>query len=318
MHITILDGYTTNDGDLSWESLKALGDLTVYDRTPPEALLDRARDAEILLTNKTPLSAETIKQLPQLRYIGLLATGYNVVDVEAAHERGIPVCNAAGYGTLSVAQHTFALLLALTNSVAEHAASTQQGHWSANPDWTYRLTPLVELAGRKLGVVGWGAIGQAVGKIGAALGMEVLTHTRSPEKVKAAQAVDQETLFTQADVVSLHCPLTPENERMVNATLLRKMKATAYLINTARGPLIDEPALADALAAGQLAGAALDVLSQEPPSAENPLLGAPRCLLTPHLAWGTRAARERLIGIAAANIRAFQAGKPQNVVNGVG
>ena len=314
MNIVILDGFTTNSGDLDWGPLEALGSLTVYDRTAPEEVVARAHLADALLLNKTVLDGLALSQLPRLRYIGVLATGYNTIDIEAARTRGIPVCNAAGYGTEAVAQHVFALLLALTNQVDRHARDVAAGGWSRSPDWTYRLSPLVELAGLTLGVVGLGRIGQAVARIGQALGMEVLGHNRSPREVPGVTLVPLDRLFAQSDVVSLHCPLTSSNAGFVDAPLLRQMKPTAYLINTARGPLIDEQALRATLDAGHLAGVALDVLATEPPAADHPLLQAPRCLVTPHVAWGTTAARRRLIEIAAANLRAFQAGQPRHVV----
>ena len=308
-HIVVLDGHALNPGDLSWAGLEALGALTVHERTAPDDILARARDASILLTNKTPLSAETLAQLPHVRGIAVLATGYNVVDVLAARAQGIPVCNVPAYGTHSVAQHVFALLLELTQRVGHHAATVRSGRWAANPDWCYWDGGLVELAGLTLGIIGAGRIGQAVGRIGAAFGMDVCYVRRTDPRATL------EAVLRASDVVSLHCPLTPETRHLINPDTLALMKRTAYLLNTGRGPLIDEEALARALHAGQIAGAGLDVLSVEPPPAHHPLVGAPNCLITPHLAWATTAARRRLMAVAVANVGALLAGRPQNVVN---
>jgi glycerate dehydrogenase len=313
--IAVLDGHTLNPGDLDWSPLAALGNLKVHDRTPPELVTERARDAAILLTNKTPLPRAVIEALPALKYIGVLATGYNVVDTAAAHERGIPVCNVPGYGTAAVAQHVFALLLELTSHTGMHSDSVRAGEWSHSPDWCYWRAPLTELAGLTMGIVGWGAIGQAVAGIARAFGMNVLAATRTPRTVEGVEFTGMDELFRRADVVSLHCPLTPETQGMVNAARLAAMKPAAFLINTARGPLIVENELAAALREGRLAGAALDVLSTEPPAPDNPLLTAPRCLITPHLAWAARASRQRLMDAVVENVRAFLAGTPVNVVN---
>jgi glycerate dehydrogenase len=313
--ITVLDGHTLNPGDLDWAALSSLGSLTVHDRTPPELVPERAREAAILLTNKTPLPRAAIEALPELKYIGVLATGYNVVDTSAARERGIPVCNVPGYGTAAVAQHVFALLLELTSHTGLHSDSVRAGEWSRSPDWCYWRTPLTELAGLTLGVVGLGAIGQAVARIARAFGMNVIAASRTPRTAEGVEFTDVEALFRRADVVSLHCPLTPETQGMVNTARLAAMKPTAFLINTARGPLIVEQELADALLAGVLAGAAVDVLSTEPPAPDNPLLTAPRCLITPHLAWAALASRQRLMDAVVENVRAFLAGAPVNVVN---
>jgi len=313
--IVILDGHTLNPGDLSWDALSALGDLTVLARTPPAQVAERAANAEILITNKTPITAEAIAALPALRYIGVLATGYNVVDTAAARARGIPVTNIPGYGTAAVAQMTLALLLELASQPALHSGSVREGDWIACPDFCYWKKPLVELDGLTLGLVGYGAIGQAVARLGRAFGMKILVHTRTAREEADTEFVDCETLFRESDVVSLHCPLTDENKGFVNADLLSQMKATAYLINTARGPLVNEAALAKALNEEQIAGAATDVLSVEPPPADNPLFGAKNLIITPHIGWATRAARERLMNIAADNLRAFLKGTPQNVVN---
>ena len=317
MRIVVLDGYTLNPGDLSWDDLKKLGDCAIYDRTPTAQIVERARDAEIALTNKTVLMADTITALPKLKYVGVLATGYNVVDIAAAKERGIPVTNTPDYGTPSVAQHTFALLLELTQHVAHHAQTVRDGRWTRSADFCYWDFPLIELNGLVLGIIGFGKIGRAVGKLAEAFGMHVLVHSRSrPRDLPAGhEFVALDELLACSDVVSLHCPLTPENKKFVNADRLARMKPSAFLLNTSRGPLLDERAVADALNGGQIAGAGLDVLSIEPPKADNPLLAAKNCIITPHIAWATRAARSRLMQIALENIRAFLANKPQNVVN---
>ncbi len=317
MKIVVLDAYTSNPGDLSWEPLKALGPCELFDRTPPELVVPRARDAEIVLTNKAVLDARAIEALPNLRYIGVLATGYNIVDVEAARRRGIPVCNVPEYGTASVAQATFALLLELTNHVGHHAQTVRQGRWSASPDFCYWDTPLVELAGLVLGIVGLGRIGRAVARIAQAFGMEVQAFDCAVPAgaVAGVRMVPLDVLFGTSDVVTLHCPLTAENQGLVSAARLAQMKPGAMLLNTARGGLVVEADLARALEEGRLAGAGLDVLSVEPPPADHPLLRAPNCIITPHVAWATRAARARLIQAAADNVRAFLAGSPTNVVN---
>ena len=315
--IAVLDGYALNPGDNPWTEVAALGELTVHERTAEADILARAAGAQIVLTNKTPLSAETIAKLPMLEFIAVLATGFNIVDVAAARQRGIPVSNVPVYGTDSVAQFVFALLLELCHQAALHDRLVHRGEWPKR-EWTFWETPLVELAGKKMGIVGFGRIGRRVGELAHAFGMEVLAH----DSVRGAAPHYEpfgwrglEALFAEADVVSLHCPLTPENREMVNASLLSRMKREALLINTARGPLVQEADLAAALREGQIAGAALDVVSQEPMRQENPLLGAPNCLLTPHMAWATAAARRRLMKTTAENIAAFLAGKPINVVN---
>lgn len=320
MKIVILDGYTENPGDLSWSPIEALGAVTVYDRTDVrDASLIRQRigDAEIVLTNKTPLSRETILSAPGLRFIGVLATGYNIVDTAAAKERGIPVCNVPGYSTAAVAQHTMALLLELCSRVALHDAAVHAGQWTACPDFCFWNAPLTELSGKTLGVIGFGSIGRAVGRIARALGMEVLACSRSvrPEGEEIARYVPLEELLRRSDVVSLHCPLFPETEQLINREAIARMKPGAMLINTARGPLLDEQAVADALREGRLAAAAIDVASVEPMPAEHPLLHAPRCIITPHIAWATKESRQRLMRITAQNIAAWQAGAPVHVVN---
>jgi glycerate dehydrogenase len=316
MNIVVLDGFTLNPGDLDWQELQSLGPCAIYDRTLPAELLPRAAGADILLTNKTELAAAAIQNLPALKYIGVLATGTNVVDLPAARVRGIPVTNVPAYSTKSVAQMTFALLLELAQHAGHHAQTVREGRWTRSLEWCYWDFPLLELDELTLGIVGFGRIGRAVGELGAAFGMKVLASR--PTAGAAAPGVrflDLEALFCESDVVTLHCPLTPQTANLVNAQRLSLMKPTAFLLNTSRGPVVDEPALADALNSGRIAGAALDVLSTEPPRAHNPLLTARNCLITPHLAWATRAARSRLMKIAVENVRSFLRGKAQNVVN---
>ena len=318
MNIVVLDGHTLNPGDLNWTPLHALGNCVIHERTPTAELLNRAADADVLLTNKVVLNRDTIERLPKLKYIGVFATGYNVVDVAAATARAIPVTNVPAYGTRSVAQMVMALLLELTQRAGHHSRTVHDGRWVASPDWCYWDFPLVELDQLTLGIIGYGRIGHAVAQLAQAFGMKVIATTRTgtvPAGVNV-EATDLATLLRTADVVSLHCPLSPETKGLINAERLALMKPTAFLLNTSRGPLIDDAALADALNRGQIAGAALDVLSAEPPPADNPLLTARNCVLTPHIAWATKAARTRLMDMAVANLRAFLAGKPQNVVNG--
>ncbi len=317
MKIVVLDGYTSNPGDLTWEEFAELGDIEVHDRTPEAQIGVRAQNADVLLTNKTILNRPTIEALPHLRYIGVLATGFNVVDVAAARARAIPVCNVPEYGTANVAQAVFALLLELTNRTGHHAHSVGEGRWTAAKDFCYWDGSLIELHGLTLGVVGYGRIGRAVGEIGRAFGMRVLALRRHGTGAPDAGFADLETLLRESDVLSLHCPLTDETREMVNAAWIARMKPSAFLINTARGALINEPELATALNSGRIAGAGLDVLSTEPPSSDNPLLGARNCIITPHIAWATREARSRLLRVAAENICAWQRGHPQNVVNKV-
>jgi glycerate dehydrogenase len=299
MKIVVLDGYTLNPGDLLWD---ALGEAVVYDRTPPELVIQRACDAGIILTNKCPVTGDTIRQLPKLRYIGVMATGYNVVDLPAARERGIVVTNVPGYSTRSVAQLTFGLLLELCHHVGHHAGTIRK--WPDSADYCYWDFPQIELAGLTLGIIGHGQIGREVEKLARAFGMNVLVH----------RGVELEKLFRESDVVTLHCPLTPATQGLVNASRLALMKPTAFLINTGRGGLVVEKDLAEALNAGKIAGAGVDVLSSEPPARDNPLLTAKNCLITPHLAWATRASRVRLMQAVVNNLRAFLSGKPQNVV----
>lgn len=316
MKIVVLDGYTANPGDLDWSPLAALGELTVHDRTPAVLTVERAAGAKMLLTNKVVLGAAELAALPELRYVGVLATGYNVIDIGIARQRGIVVTNVPAYSTPSVAQHVFALLLELSRGAGRHAALVRQGRWNSAPDFAFWEGAQVELSGMTLGLVGFGAIGQAVARIARAFDMQVMAHTRRPEPAAWPEVtfLGIDELFGRADVISLHCPLTEETRGMVNAQRLETMKPSAFLINTGRGPLVDEAALAAALHAGRIAGAGLDVLAQEPPAADNPLLTAPNCVITPHLAWATRAARSRLLETAVANVRAFVEGKPQNRV----
>ena len=316
MNIVVLDGFTLNPGDLSWEELRSLGHSEIYDRTPPEGVLARAVNAEILLTNKTDITREHIEHVPKLKYIGVLATGTNVVDLAAARARNILVTNVPAYGTNSVAQTTLALLLELTQHAGWHSETVRVGCWSRSPDWCYWDKPLIELDGLIMGVVGFGRIGQAVGQLAAAFGMRVLASNPHPRPAPfPVQFVGLEPLLRGSDVVSLHCPLTPATRHVINAERLSWMKPTAFLLNTSRGLLVDEAALAQALNEGRIAGAGLDVLSSEPPPVKNPLIQAKNTVITPHLAWATRAARSRLMNIAVENVRAFLQGKPQNVVN---
>ena len=317
MKIVILDGHAANPGDVSWDEFASLGDLEVFPRTSGEQMGSRLQGAAIAITNKAVLNRNTLLALPGLRYIGVSATGYNNVDIQAASERGIVVTNVPEYSTPDVAQAVFALLLELTNHTGHHAATVRAGRWSQSEDFAYWDYPLVGLAGLTLGIVGYGHIGQVVGRIGQAFGMKILAARRRPStgSEDGVQFVDVDTLLKQSDVVSLHCPLTPESRGLVNTEFLAKMKRTAFLINTARGALVTEPDLADALNHGRIAGAGLDVLSLEPPPANNPLLNAKNCIITPHIAWATKTARVRLLKITAENIRAWLSGAPKNVVN---
>ena len=309
--LVVLDGHTTNPGDLSWAPLEALGELTVHARTSREEVAGRIAGADVVLTNKTRLDAEALAAAPRLRGIAVLATGHDVVDGVAARRLGIPVCNVPEYGTASVAQAVFALLLELTNHSGHLAAAVRQGRWSSSPDFCFWDEPLVELAGLTFGVVGHGRIGDAVARIARAFGMEVLSHRRQAQPGD----VDLDTLLAQSDVVSLHCPLTPHTLGLLNAERLARLRPGALLLNTARGALVEEEALVDALQIGHLGGAALDVLCVEPPGPDHPLLSAPRCVITPHVAWASRAARHRLIEATATNVDALLAGSPIHVVN---
>jgi glycerate dehydrogenase len=315
MKIVVTDGYQLNPGDMSWDEISALGDLTVYDRTAPHELVERCREANIVLTNKTPLPGEALRQLSKLKLISVLATGFNIVDIKSASELGITVSNVPGYGTASVSQHVFALLLELTNHVGRNAAATKAGKWEACPDFSFTEAPITELADKTMGIVGFGNIGVQTGRIAEALGMNVIYSGPNDKQSDFAYYVSLEELLRSSDVISIHSPLTDTNKEFVNAALLSRMKPTAILINTARGALINEQDLADALNAGTLKAAALDVLSKEPPDSSNPLLKAKNCLITPHVAWISVEARERIIALTAENIRSFQDGKPKNQVN---
>lgn len=318
MKICILDGYSVNPGDLTWDKIRNLGETTVYERTAPSQIVDRAGDAEIILTNKVPLDSDTLSRLPRLRYIGVLATGYNIIDTSAAASRSIVVANIPAYSTMSVAQMVFAHLLNAIHHVARYAEETAAGKWTASPDFCYWNEPLTELSGKTMGIVGFGNIGAAVARIALAFGMNVAAVTsKSPDKLPAGvKAVALDKMLSTADVVSLHCPLTDSTRHMINPATLAKMKPSAILINTGRGPLIDEVAVAEALDKGLIAAYCADVLSTEPPQAGNPLLNARNCYLTPHIAWATVEARTRLMDIAAENIRQFLSGEPvANKVN---
>ena len=314
MKISVLDGFTTNPGDLSWDWLKECGECTVYERTPAELIAERTKDCEIVITNKTPLRKELLETLPKLKYIGLLSTGFNIVDWEYCKEKGIPVCNIPSYSTSAVAQLVFALILEHTNAVAIHSNSVHSGEWAASKDFCYWKTPLTELDGKTLGIIGFGKIGKAVAKIAAAFGMKVIASTNHPAPFENVEFCGREELLSKSDFVSIHCPLTPLTEGMVNADFLSKMKPSAFLVNTSRGQVVDENALADALKSGVIAGAGLDVMTVEPPKADNPLFGLSNCLITPHIAWAGFETRERLMKIAKENVLAFLDGKPQNIV----
>jgi glycerate dehydrogenase len=318
MKIVVLDGYTLNPDDLSWEKLRICGEVTVYDRTPSDLITERSKGAEILITNKTPLTRNSIDALPDLKYIGVLATGYNIVDTDAAKTRGIVVTNVPAYSTFSVAQLTFALLLELCFHIQRHSDSVSSGKWVKSKDFSYRDYPLVELAGKTIGIVGFGNIGRKVADIAAAFGMNIISYsrTRTDQSLRTNfRWVNLNELFETADVVTIHCPLGPETKGLVNLQVLKKMKKTAFLINTSRGPIIVEEDLAHALDNDLIAGAGIDVLSSEPPLAENPLLKAKNCIITPHFGWATREARIRLMDIAVENVAKFLANSPVNVVN---
>lgn len=316
MKIVALDGYAANPGDLSWDELKTLGDCTIYDRTAPEQVLERAQGAEILLTNKVVLTASHLAQLPELKYIGVLATGYNIIDIDAARERGIIVTNIPAYSTASVAQMVFSHLLNIAQQVKHHSDEVRRGRWAANTDFCFWDTPLIELQGKKIGIVGLGNTGYSTARIAIGFGMDVYAYTSKsafqlPPEIKKRELDD---LFRECDVVSLHCPLTADTRELVNARRLALMKPTAILINTGRGPLIHEQDLADALNSGRLYAAGLDVLSQEPPQADNPLLTAHNCYITPHIAWASHEARQRLMAILLDNVKGYLSG---HVINNV-
>ncbi|HBZ71226.1 MAG TPA: glycerate dehydrogenase [Deltaproteobacteria bacterium] len=318
MKIVILDGHAVNPGDLSWETLRALGELQVFDRTAEGEVVSRAREADVLLTTRTPLSARTMMQLKRLRYVGVVFTGYDEVDLRAARELNIVVTNVPSYGAASVAQLAFALLLELCQHVAVHSAASRAGEWSRSSDFSFWKTPLVELDGKTMGIVGFGQIGRHVARIALAMGMRVIasdTERKESPNWPGFRWCDLDDLMAAADVVSLHCPLLPETRGIINAASLSKIRAGAFLINTSRGALVVEQDLADALNQERLAGAAVDVLSSEPPSHDNPLLHARNCIVTPHIAWATKEARRRLMDTAVANLRAFLDGHPVNVLN---
>ena len=318
MKIVVLDGYALNPGDLSWTGMEALGELTVYERTSPSEVLERSAGAEVLITNKTVITAEHMAALPQLKYIGVLATGYNVVDIDEARNRGIVVTNIPAYSTASVAQMVFAHVLNITQRVGYYATENANGRWTNSVDFCYWDTDLVELDGKKMGIVGLGNIGRATARIAQAFGMEVLVVTSKEQSAlpEGMKKVTLDELFAQSDVVSLHCPLTPDTKEMVNAARLQSMKPSAILINTGRGPLVNEQDLADALNGGRIAAAGLDVLSVEPSVTGNPLLGARNCFITPHIAWATKEARIRLMDIAVNNLKSYQEGIIINNVAG--
>jgi len=317
LKIIVLDGYTLNPGDLSWEGFEKLGDLTVYERTPADQIIPRIMDAEAVITNKTPITRETLDACPGIRYIGVLATGYNIVDVGAAAARGIPVTNIPTYGTAAVAQFAIALLLEICHHVGEHGERVKNGEWTRCPDFCFWTSPLVELSGKVLGIIGFGRIGRAVAKIAVALGMKALafdTYQDLSCETDDIRYTSLDVLLAESDVISLHCPLTPENTGMINAASIAKMKDGAILINTSRGLLINEADLAAALRSGKLAGAAVDVVSGEPIRADNPLLSAPNIIITPHIAWAPKESRERLMDIAVRNLKSFLDGTVENAV----
>lgn len=318
MKIVVLDGGVLNPGDLSWQALAQLGELHLYDHSEPEQIVERIGDADIVVINKSRLDENVLRQCPQLKFIAVTATGYNVVDLDAARAQNIPVSNVPTYGTATVAQFTTALLLELCNRVGEHDADVHAGGWSKQREFSYWLKPMIEVAGKKLGIIGYGRIGQAFSTIAQALGMQVLAYSAHPNPALESDRVryvSLDTLYREADVISLHCPLTPQTQAMINAEALSKMKKTALLINASRGDLINERDLALALNEGRIAGAALDVLSQEPPLAQNPLLAAKNCLITPHIAWASVEARGRILATTVENVSAFLRGQPQNRVD---
>ena len=320
MKIVILDGYTENPGDLSWGNFEKLGELTVHDRTPlndDAEIIRRIGAAEAVITNKTPISRNVIENCTAIKYIGVLATGYNVVDYKAAREKGIPVCNIPSYGTEAVGQFAIALLLEICHHIGHHDQAVKQGRWEKNPDWCFWDYPLIELSGKTLGIIGFGRIGQATGKIGKALGMEVIANDEMPNDAgrEIADYVSRDELYSRSDAISLHCPLFPATEGMINRENIAKMKDGVIIINTSRGPLVVEHDLADALNSGKVYAAGLDVVSVEPITGENPLLKAKNCIITPHIAWASRESRSRLMDIAVENLLAFIDGKPVNVVN---
>lgn len=318
MKIVVLDGYTLNPGDISWEGLEELGELTVYDRTPEDLVVERMKEAEIVFTNKTVITDEILSKCPNVKYIGVLATGYNVVDVEAANKRNITVTNVPAYGTDAVSQFTIGLLLELCHHIGDHWASVKSGEWSRCRDFCYWKYPMIELAGKTMGIIGYGKIGQATAKIARALGMNILAYNRSPikeENIKDfGRQVSLDELLKESDVISLHCPLFPETRGIINKDTIGRMKDGVLIINTARGPLIVEEDLRDALISGKVAGAAVDVVSVEPIKEDNPLLSAPNIIITPHIAWAARETRQRLMSIVVENLKAFIGGNPVNTI----
>ena len=320
MKIVVLDGYTENPGDLSWDSLREFGQLRVYDRTGSEdQVIERIGDAEVVFVNKVPITRRVLDQCPNIKFISVLATGYNVIDVKAAAEKGIPVSNVPSYGTAAVAQFAIALLLELCHHVAHHSEAVHAGRWASNPDWCFWDYPLIELQGKTMGIIGFGRIGQATGRIAKAMGMEVIACSRSVrEDGKAlAEYVDLDTLLARSDVIALHCPLFPETEGIINKANIAKMKDGVIIINNSRGQLVVEQDLADALNSGKVYAAGLDVVSTEPVREDNPLLGAKNCLITPHISWAPKESRQRIMDTSVENLRAFAEGRPINVVNGV-
>lgn len=315
MKIVAIDSYTLNPGDLNWDALYALGEFITYDRTPPLLIVERSKDADIILTNKAPLVKTTIDNLPKLKLINVTATGYDIIDLIAAKQKGVTVCNVPAYGTASVAQHAFALILELTNQVGLHAASTASGKWQQSEDWCYTVSPIMELKGKTLGIVGFGNIGQQMANVANAFEMNVIYYSLHEKETAKAKYTNLDTLFTESDIISLHCPLTKNNYQFVNSHLLKLMKRSAFLINTSRGLLINEQDLTDALNNNNIAGAALDVLSSEPPMIHNPLISAKNCIVTPHNAWISKEARQRILDTTISNINAFLKGYPANVIN---
>ena len=318
MKIVVLDGYTLNPGDISWEGMEAFGELTVYDRTKAEDVVARIGDAEVVYTNKTPITRETLDACPNVKFIGVLATGYNIVDIAAAKEKGIPVSNIPTYGTAAVSQFAIGLLLELCHHIGEHSDAVKAGEWTSNPDWCFWKYPLVELDGKTMGIIGFGRIGQDTGKIAQALGMKVLAYDafKRPElETETCHYVDLDTLLAESDVIALHCPLFPDTEGIINKDTIAKMKDGVMIINNSRGPLVVEQDLRDALDSGKVAGAAVDVVSTEPIRMDNPLIGAKNVIITPHISWAPKESRQRLMNIAVDNLKCYAEGKPQNVVN---
>ena len=317
MKIVVLDGYTLNPGDLSWEGLEKIGEVTVYDRTPEKKVLERIKDADAVYTNKTPIPVDTISKCSNLKYIGVLATGYNVVDVKAARERNIPVSNIPVYGTTAVAQMAFALLLEVCHHAGAHSDAVHNGDWTNNADWCFWNYPLIELAGKTMGIIGFGRIGQNTAKIAAAFGMNFIAYDEHPNDNgrKLGEYVSLDELLNKSDVITLHCPLFPSTEGMINKNNIAKMKDGAILINNSRGPLVVEQDLADALNSGKIYAAGLDVVSTEPIKADNPLLGAKNCIITPHISWAPKESRQRLMDVAVENLQTFTEGNPINIIN---